>query len=148
MALRTRHLRVQSGERIPGLVVVELRDILPIFKVVALLAILPQAATVVIFMAVHAIRRNAQKGPSLIANLNREHFVGRDVSRCVATVTCQSRMLAHQVIASLAVVETGRSRCPFHDFEILAIMLGVAARAFLAGVGFQVVGSVQAVSRS
>lgn len=66
----------------------------------------------------------------------------------MAPVASQSRMLALQVITSFAVVETSGSGRPLDDFEILAIVLGVAASALLAGVSFQVVRGVQAVSSS
>lgn len=59
VTLGARHLRVQTGEGIASFVVVELRGIFPIFEVVALLAVRSQPATVLIFMAVYAIGRNA-----------------------------------------------------------------------------------------
>ena len=144
MALRAGHLRVEAGQRITSLVMVKLRDILPVFKIVALLAILSQAAAMLIFMAVHAIGRDAEKSSGLVSNLDGKHFIGLDVGRGVAAVARESGMLALQVVAGLTVVETGRRRRPFDDFEIFAVVLGVAARALLAGVGFEVVGGMQA----
>jgi len=98
-------------------------------------------------MAVDAIRGNAQERPRLIANLNRKQLVAGDVSRCVAAVASQSLMLAQQVIAGLAVVEACRRGCPFDDLEIQTVVLGVAPGTLLAGIGFEVVGGVQAMPR-
>lgn len=148
VTLRARHLRVQSRQRIPGLVVVELRDILPVFEIVALLTVLPQPSLVLVLVTVHAIGRNSQKRPGFVANLNRKQLALRDVGGRVAAVAGQSRMLPQQVVTGLAVIETGRSGCPFNDFEIFAVVLGVAPGALLAGIGLEVIRGVQAPPRS
>lgn len=57
VALLTRNLRVQSGQRIPGFGVVELCDIFPVFKVVALLTIGAETAVVLVLVAGRASLR-------------------------------------------------------------------------------------------
>lgn len=134
MTLGAGHLRMQAAQRIARLVVVELRDIFPVFEVMALLAVLSQPATMLIFVAIHASRRHAQKSPRLIANLDGEQFGARDVLRRVAAITGEARVFAGQVVTGLRVIESGGRRCPFHDRKIFAIVLGVTARALLTGV--------------
>lgn len=138
----TSDLGVQAGERIAGLVVVELRDIFPVVEIVALLAILPQAAMVLVLMAVHAVRANPQKSPAFVANLDGKHLRLCNMLRRVTTIAGQSRVFSLQAVSGLGVIEPGGSRRPFNNREVEAIMFGVALRALLAGIGFQSIGSM------
>lgn len=94
MTLGAGHLSMQTAQRITRLAVIELRDIFPVFEVMALLAVLSQPATMLIFVAIHASRRHPQKRPRLIANLDREQFGARDVFRRVAAITGEARVFA------------------------------------------------------
>ena len=72
MALTTLNLRVQSGECVLGLRVIEIRDRVPIHRCMALLARLAEASLVLIGMAGNALARNAQERAVEILNLNRD----------------------------------------------------------------------------
>ncbi len=65
--------------------------------------------------------------------------------RVVAFIASQARMLSFQEITGLFVIEC--LRVPLDQREIFAIVLGVAAGAFLAGSGRNVVGGVQPPAR-
>jgi hypothetical protein len=146
MALRARNLGVKPAQRITRLVVVELGDVLPVFKVVALLAVLSEAAAVFILVAVNAIRGYPQEGAGLVTHLNGEKLCVRNVIGSMAAIARQPRMLAEQVITGLGVIEAGGRWRPLHDGEVFPIVLGVTARAFLAGVSPQSVGGMQAAA--
>lgn len=76
MTLRTGDLGVLTGQRVLGPGMIELRDILPVFEIVALLAILPQPAVMLIFVTGYASLRNAEKRLGRIANLDAELLGG------------------------------------------------------------------------
>jgi len=148
MTFLTRDLGVQPGERVAGLGVVELRSIFPVLEVVALLTILSQAAIVLVLMTVHAVRADSQESSALVANLDGKHFRLCNMLRRVTTIAGQSRVFSLQAVSGFAVIEPGRSRRPFHDREIEAIVFGVTLSAFLTGIGFQSIGSVKSASGS
>lgn len=88
VALRTLHLSMETGERIPCLGVVELPDVegFPVLEVVAGLAILSQTTFVLIFVASNASGREPEIGAVQILNLDCAAFLRRDVRRIVALV--------------------------------------------------------------
>ena len=126
---------------------IELRDILPVFEIVALLAILPQAAVMLILVTSYAGLRNAEKRLGRVANLDAELLGGGDVLRDVAPVAGQAGMLSGQGVSSLAMIESGRRRCPLDQREVFPVVLGVAARAFLTGARLEAVRRVQSAMR-
>src|SRR5581483_5368340 len=76
VALLARNLGMQPGQRVLGLRVVELRDVLPVFEVVALLAIRPQAAIVLVLVTSGAGLGNTQERAAAISYLNAEPLTG------------------------------------------------------------------------
>src|SRR3954454_13537176 len=70
-------LRVHSGQRITRLRVIKLADVLPLCRVVTLLAVRPQSSVVLVLVTANAVRRNAQETPVELANLDeRTHCRG------------------------------------------------------------------------
>lgn len=143
VALRALNLRVPSGQGIARLRVIELAngDRLPIGGVVALLAIGAEAALVLVFVARDATGRETEIGPARILDFDRRSFLRRDVGCVVALVTAQAGMLAFEQVSGFLVIEG--LDVPLDQWKILAIVLGVTARALLAGAGRKVVSRMQ-----
>lgn len=82
------HLRVKSGERIASLGVVELADVdrFPVLKVVTRLAILSQAALVLILVTCSTCGGKAQIGAVQIFDLDSAAFLRRNMRWIVALV--------------------------------------------------------------
>ncbi len=66
---------------------------------------------------------------------------GRDVRRVVAFIARQAGVLAFKQVAGLLVIES--LGVPLDQREIFAIVFGVAAGAFLARSGWNVIGGVK-----
>ncbi len=66
---------------------------------------------------------------------------GGDAGRIVAFIAGQAGVLAFQQVSRFFVIEG--FDVPLDQREILAVVLGVAAGAFLAGTGGNVIGGVQ-----
>lgn len=143
MALRALHLRMQSGQRIPRLGVIELRDadLLPVDEVVAGLALRSQPSFVLIFVAGCAGSREPKIGAAQIFFFDCRPLLRRDVRRIVTLAALQPCVLAFEDVSSLFVVEG--LWVPFHEREIFTIVFGVTARAFLARACGDIVGRMQ-----
>jgi hypothetical protein len=91
MTLRTRNLRVQAGERIFCLRMIELshRHRLPVVVVVALQTVFSQTALVLVLVAGGASGGYAQEGLVQILDLDLRSLAGWDSSREVAFVAGQ-----------------------------------------------------------
>lgn len=135
MAFLARHLLMQSGQRIARPAMIELpswnRKNFPVAEAVALLAILPQPALVLVLVAGYAGARHAQVCPVEVLNGDCRALAGRDV-RCIVTACArQSRVLAFQHVTGFAVVKGCWRRLPADKREIFAMVLRVAAGALL-----------------
>lgn len=117
----------------------------PVVVVVALQAVLPQAALVVVFMASAAGWRYTQVGSLQILDFNDRAFALRNVLRTVTLGAGQTCVLAFQHVARLLVIEA--VDVPLDQREVLPVVIGVAAGTILAGTGFDVVRSMQALLR-
>ena len=143
MALGALNLRMQAGQRISGLVVIELAHIdgFPVDEVVAGLAGRAQASLVKVFVAGNAGGRQTEKGAVQVLVLNGCPFLRRNSGRIVALITFDSGVLAFQDIPGLFVV---KGLCiPLDQREICPVVLGVTAGALLAGAGREVIRRVQ-----
>lgn len=143
VTLLARNLCVKPSQRILGLVVVKLRDILPILEIVALLAVLSQPAVVLVFVARSASLRQAEEGPAPVPHLDRHALQGRDAVGRVASVALQGGVFSLQLVTGLAVIESGGRGCPLDEREVFTIVLGMALGAALAGTGREIVGGVK-----
>jgi len=144
VALGALHLRMQSGERITGLGMVELAHVngFPVDEVVAGLAGRAQTALVEIFVTGRAGGGHTEIGAVQILFLNGRTFLRRDVGGIVALVAGQSRVLALKQVSGFLVVEG--LGVPFNKREVFAVVIGVATGALLAGAGGDVIGRVKA----
>jgi len=143
MTLGALHLGVQSGQQIARLRVVELGDVdtLPVFEVVTLLTSRPQASFVQIFVTASACSRQTEIRTTEVLDLDRRPFSRGDMRRIMTFVARQAGVLAFERIASFVMVEG--LDVPLDEGEVFSVVLGVAARAFLAGAGRDVIGGVQ-----
>ena len=116
-------------------------DRLPVDEVVATLAIGAKPPFVLVFVAGNASGRETQVSPVGILDLDRRAFLGRDVRRIVALIAGQTGMLALKRVPGVPMIE--RLDVPFNEREVFSIVLGVTARALLAGSGRDVVRRVQ-----
>ncbi len=124
-----------------------MRNIFPVFEIVALLAIGSQAAIVFVFMAGGAGLGNAQERAVAVPHLDAEPFRWRNVIGGVTAITSKPGMFALQRVTRLAVIEAGGGGRPLDERKVLAVMLGVTLAAALARSGLQVVRSVQTTMR-
>src|SRR5579864_1052739 len=129
------HLLMQPGQGIARPAMIELGqgngEALPAIEAVALLAVLPQPALVLVHMASHAGARHSQIRAVQVLDGNGRALGGRDMRRGVAARARQARVLAFQGVAGFAVVEGAGRRVPADKREILAVVFGVATGAFL-----------------
>lgn len=132
VALLTLHLHVETSQRVARLGMIKLsdRDCLPVREVVALDTIRSQPPLVRIFVAGSAGPRHSQESPRQILHLDRCAFGGTNMVGAMTTIASNPGMLALQHIACKFVVE--RLGIPLDERKILAVMLGVAPRAFFA----------------
>ena len=115
--------------------------IFPVDEIVALQAILPEPPLVKVFVAGYARLRNPQEGLAEVLHFYIGALGGRDSIGKVALVAGQTGMFAFQQISGFLVVKL--VRIPLDQREIRPIVIGVAADAFLAGAGQNVIGPVQ-----
>jgi len=143
VALFAFHLCVQACQRIAGLAVIELADVelFPVDEVVARLASGTETSFVEVFMARDAGLGQAQERAVQILVLNRRAFLRRDAGRVVALIALESSVFAFEHVSRFAVVES--FDVPLDQGEIVAVVLGVAAGAFLAGAGGNLVSGVK-----
>jgi hypothetical protein len=112
----------------------------------ALQTIRAQAAFVLIFVAGGASGRQTEISSAQVFDFDGLAFLGRNAGRIVAFVTGQASMLAFEEVSRFLVIES--FDIPLDQREIFPVVLRVAAGAFLAGAGRNVIGGVQAfVSR-
>lgn len=116
-------------------------DGLPVDEVVAGLAVRPQPALVEILVTGRAGRGHAEKGAVQVLFFNRRTFLRRDMGRIVALVAGHSSVLALKQVSGFFMVES--LGVPLDKGEILAVVIGVAAGALLAGADWDVVGCVK-----
>jgi len=130
VALLASNLRVKPGERKMRLVVVKFLRRLPVHEVVALQAVLPQLAFVRVLMARDAILRQSQKRPVQIPHFDLRALRFAHVRRRVTLIAGYFAVFPLQRVAGLIVIERFERRQPVNQRKILAIMLGMALRAF------------------
>jgi len=129
MTFLTSHLCVQSRERKVRLVVIEFCGCFPIYKIVALRAVLPELAAVRVLMAGHAIGGQTKKRLVQVFDLDQRANSSADVRRCVALVAGNVGVFTLQRVSGLVVVETPFRRNPVDQLKILAVVLRVTFRA-------------------
>lgn len=138
-------LGVQSGQRIARARMIEMprphRNGFPVIKVVALQAILSETSIVKIFVTGHACLRNPQEGLAQILLLYVRALGGGDFIGQVALIAGQAGMFAFQQVSGFFVIEL--VRIPLDQRKIFAVVIRVAAHAFLAGARGDVIGPVQ-----
>ena len=107
VALFAFHLRVQTGQRIACLAVVELAhvDCLPVDEVVTRLAVRTEATLVKIFVAGNAGGRQTQKGAVQVLVFDCRAFLGRNSRSIVTLVAFQAGMLALKRVSGFPMVE-------------------------------------------
>jgi hypothetical protein len=115
--------------------------IFPGDEVVALQAILSETSFVKVFVAGHACLRNPQEGLAEILLLYVRALGGGDFIGQVAFIAGQAGMFAFQQISGFFVIEL--VRIPLYQRKIFAVVIRVAAHAFLAGARGDVIGPVQ-----
>ena len=144
VALGALHLGMQPRERVACFRVIELcnADFLPVFEIVALLTGRAQPSFVGILVTAATCGREAEISSAQILDFDGRTVGGRDIGSIVALVTGQAGVLAFEGVPSFLVIEG--LDIPLDQREVLAIVLRVAARAFLTGTGGNVVSSVQA----
>src|SRR5579862_1518006 len=142
VALLAFHFLVKSGQGVARLVVIELaRRILPIDEVVALDAIRAEPAFVEILVARRAGLRDPEKRLTEILHLDRGALGSGNLIGRVALIAGEAGVFALEQVARFFVIEL--IGVPFDKREVHAIVIGVAAYAFLAGTSGYVIGSVQ-----
>ena len=139
---------MQAGQWIARLRVIELGltrlahvNRLPVHEIMALQAIRAQATFMLILVACGASRRHTKIGSVQVLDFDGPAFLGRNVGRIVAFVAGQASMLAFEEISRVLVIES--FDIPLDQREIFSVVLRVAAGAFLAGAGGNVIRSVK-----
>lgn len=120
-------------------------SIFPVDEIVALQAILSEPSVVKVFVAGHARLRNPQEGLAEVLHLYIRALGSRDAIGKMALVAGQAGVFAFQQVSGFLVIEL--VRIPLDQRKIRAVVIGVAAHAFLAGAGRNVVGTVQPAFR-
>lgn len=103
---------------------------LPVIVVMAVQAIRSQATLVLVLMAGYTTLRKSKKCTVEILNLNSGALVRRNAAGVMTPVTIEPGMLAFEGISRLLVIKV--LDVPFDQGKVFAIVLGVAAYAFLA----------------
>ena len=129
MTLAALQVLVLSRKREVRRRMVERLHRLPPVEIVARLAVARQLPGVMVFVARQTSRMQPLECVGQIVVHDDLPVRGRDVLRVVAVLALQLRVLTQQRIAGLVMVEFLFGGIPLEDAEILAIVLGVAARA-------------------
>jgi len=132
VALFAGHLCVHTRQRIFCFRMVELLGLFPVGHVVASLAAGAELPFMDVLMAGDAVLREAQKGLREIFLLNQRALRRNHVRRRMAFLARHGRMLFHQGISGLAMIELFERRFPMDQRKILAIVLEVAPHAVSA----------------
>lgn len=143
VTLAALHLRVQPGQRISRLRVIELPhiDCLPVVEVVALLARRAQTPFVRVLMASPAGGRQSEVGSTQVFDLDGVAFLRADLCWSVAAIATDPGVLALKDVSSLFVIEG--FGIPLNQRKVFAIVLGVTTRALLARSRGDVVSGVK-----
>ena len=143
MALGALHLRVQPGQRIAGLAVIELGrvDLLPVDEVMAGLAVRTKSTLVEILVAGNASGRQAEIRAVQVFLFDRGPFLRGDVRGIMALIAFQTGVLAFKNVSSFLVVEG--LGIPLDKGKVFAVVVGMAAGAFLTGALRDVIGCVK-----
>ena len=143
VTLGTLHLRMQSGERITGLRMVELAHVdgFPVDEVVAGLAVRAQTTLVEILVTGRAGSGQTKVGAIQILFLDGRAFLRRDAGGSVTFVAFQAGVLALKQISGFFVVES--LGVPLDKREVFSIVIGMATGALLAGARRNVIGRVK-----
>jgi hypothetical protein len=132
VALVAGDLRVQAGQRIFCLGMVELLYLLPVGEIVTALAIRSELAFVGICVARDTIFRKTQKGVGEILALNQRSIRGNHVRGGVTFLARDAGMLIHERIAGQPMIELLERWLPMNQSEIHSIVLEVAPNAIAA----------------
>lgn len=132
VALLAGHLGVHSGQRVLGFRMIELLGLLPVGHIVAALAVGAELPFVDVFMTGRAVLRQAQEGLREILFLNQRALRRNHVRRGMALLARHGRVLFHERISGLAMIELFERRLPMDERKILAIVLQVAPHAISA----------------
>src|SRR5215472_666348 len=127
---------VEARKRVPGLGMVEVRDVLPRGRVMTGLAIFAELALVEVFMARQAGLRDPQETPVQILVLDQFLPLGRDARRVVALFALDGGVLAFQLVACLVVIKLFERWFPADQLEFFSVVFGMAACAVLVRVVF------------
>jgi len=131
VALLAFHFLVKAGQRVSRLVVIELAGrIFPVDEVVALDAIRAEPTFVEILVARGASLRDSEKRLTEILHLDRGAVGGGNLIGRVALIAGEAGVFALEQVARFFVIEL--IGVPFNKREVYAIVIGVAAYAFLA----------------
>jgi len=106
MTFRARRLRVEPGERISRLVVIEFLGCFPVHKIVALETVLAQLTFMRILMACHTVWRKAQKRPVQVIHLDLRALRWSYVRRRMTLVALDPGVFPFQWIACSIVVKS------------------------------------------
>ena len=121
-------------------------DSFPVVEVVAGLAVRTEPSFVLIIVAGDAVCGKAEKRTVRTQDLDEGAFLRRYVSGVVALDAWHACMLALKRVAGFFMVEG--FRVPLDQGKVFPVVLGVAAGAFLARTGRDVVRSMQSFSSS
>ena len=150
VALLATNVQVLPRERIARFRVVEILlidpGVLPVGRIVALRAVGPEPALVLVLMTCGALRRQAEIGLAqvllrLCQKTSRRRW---NIFRLMTLAAAYADMLPIQHVAGLGVIESFWSRVPVQEGEVLPVVIGVALDAGLAGLARVRVGAVQA----
>lgn len=133
MALLACDVLVQARQRITRLRVVEgvgvdLRA-LPVRSRMALRAVCPETALMLVLMATDAIRRQPEPGLTQILRCEKPAPRLNNVCRLMARPAANAGVLALQHITSLRMIESLGSRVPMQQREVRPIVIGVTLDA-------------------
>jgi hypothetical protein len=147
VALLAGNLHVQSGQRIACLSVIKLaRNSLPGLIVVTLQTVLTKAPVVLILVTSNATCGKTEKGSAEVLELDAQALGRWDVLWSVALLTLQAGVFSLKEVTGLPVIKS--FAVPFDERKLAAIMLGMAARAFLARTWFDPKRAVKALPGS
>jgi hypothetical protein len=121
-------------------------DRFPLGIVVTLQAIGPQSPLMLISMTVGTSRRNTQKCPAEILDLDRCSLASGNTLWRVASIAAEACVSTLEFVSRLSVIED--LEIPFRQDEILAVVFGVAVQTLPTRTRLDVVCGVQASSRS
>lgn len=123
---------MKTGQLIAGLGVIEQLGRFPIREVMTLQATVSELTFVHIFMARYATLRQPKEGLRKIFHFDECAILGIHVSRNVAFLARNARVLSFQVIARQTMIKLFLRRLPVDETEIHAVVIEMASHAVLA----------------